>query len=724
MPNSEFMKICRDLTPTEDGLKLTPTDVPCDKDGKVDIDALQKEAVKREKLIREANKLCAQYEKAQAKDIASIPPQACGKPESFSDKTVSVLKDAPAKDSNRSGTLKILSRRENGMKKIADEVMRLKKAGKEVPAPFQKMYDEFYDPNRMPDYQRWQLDEQFTEKINYAENKDVKSAVLVGPQCSIANVGQTKLGIVVDSANARIMKDNSRCVTAPQHELDRATKLTLNHLKAHMPVKRVQEVWIMSGGFEGDKFVPGTWNRSKYENEKQSWRQKDALRAMNLFAKFDVMGEGKTQRLVSDEQGMRQVARNFEAKIAEELEGSYMREHNTKHKTKQEVHNLLFRNTQKKWNPYRPGVVVEGDGSAWDSSCGREVRWHIEQVFETYIVEALGPLLHGLGPEMMTHCMTRISEEMHMQWNYKDHSGLFKGMMMVTCDFVMRSTGDSLTSFLNRLVNLILWTLSLTKDVHIPKAFRHPIVKYHCRWTPLKRGAHKQRCMFFIFEGDDSILKLDREILQYREQIEAYWRSWGFNMVLKFIVDSDPNAKPHVGAVCDVAEFCGHKYFIRDGSFTKACGPDIGRRLTNALSTSIQANQSVNGRNAVAAASAAAQAEAFALSCPGLASTFQARSEHYDNQVWKKVKLDVKTKQALAHKARGAIDDTSLDGQYQTAINSSWYYTHNHEARLLESASGATEAQRRMWDGGTVTDHTTHPWEAAALGLKPGHVHM
>jgi hypothetical protein len=29
-----------------------------------------------------------------------------------------------------------------------------------------------------------------------------------------------------------------------------------------------------------------------------------------------------------------------------------------------------------------------------------------------------------------------------------------------------------------------------------------------------------------------------------------------------------------------------------------------------------------------------------------------------------------------------------------------------------------------MWDGATVTDHTTHPWEAAALGLKPGIVHM
>jgi hypothetical protein len=320
--------------------------------------------------------------------------------------------------------------------------------------------------------------------------------------------------------------------------------------------------------------------------------------------------------------------------------------------------------------------------------------------------------------------MKRISEEMNMQWNYKDHANLFEGMMKITCDFVMRSTGDALTSFLNRLVNLILWTLSLTKDIYIPKAFRHPIVKYNCRWTPLKKGRHKQRHMFFIFEGDDSILKLDREILQYKDEIEAYWQSWGFNMVLKFIIDSDPKAKDVPGATNCMAEFCGHKYFIQDGSFTKVCGPDVGRRLTNALSTSLQANQSANGRDAVAAASAAAHAEAFASSSPGLAATFKARSEHYEQKVWKPVKMDVKTQNEIARKARGTTEAAPLDHQYQVAINSSWYYTHNHEARLLEKEAGFTDAQRRMWDGATVTDHTTHPWEAAALGLKPGIVHM
>jgi hypothetical protein len=568
------------------------------------------------------------------------------------------------------------------------------------------------------------LNEQFQEKIDHAEEKPRKSAVLVGPQCSIGNVGQTKLGTVVKSANARIMKDNARCISVPQSELDRAEKVTLQHLRAHMPEKKVQEYWMRCGGFEGDNFVPTTWNKKKYENEKQSWRQRDAIRAMNLFVKFDVMAEGKTQRLVSDEQGMRQISRNFIAKIAEELEGSLMHEHNTKHKTKQEVHNLLFRNTKKKWNPYRPGVVVEGDGSAWDSSCGSAVRWHIEQVFETYVVNCLGSLLHGLGPEAVEYCMKRISEEMNMQWNYKDHANLFEGMMKITCDFVMRSTGDALTSFLNRLVNLILWTLSLTKDIYIPKAFRHPIVKYNCRWTPLKKGRHKQRHMFFIFEGDDSILKLDREILQYKDEIEAYWQSWGFNMVLKFIIDSDPKAKDVPGATNCMAEFCGHKYFIQDGSFTKVCGPDVGRRLTNALSTSLQANQSANGRDAVAAASAAAHAEAFASSSPGLAATFKARSEHYEQKVWKPVKMDVKTQNEIARKARGTTEAAPLDHQYQVAINSSWYYTHNHEARLLEKEAGFTDAQRRMWDGATVTDHTTHPWEAAALGLKPGIVHM
>ena len=72
----------------------------------------------------------------------------------------------------------------------------------------------------------------------------------------------------------------------------------------------------------------------------------------------------------------------------------------------------------------------------------------------------------------------------------------------------MRSTGDSLTSFLNRLDNLVLWTCALTKDVFTVKHYHQPIVHYHCRWTGTTKGRQKSRAMFFIYEGDDSALKL------------------------------------------------------------------------------------------------------------------------------------------------------------------------------------------------------------------------
>ena len=181
--------------------------------------------------------------------------------------------------------------------------------------------------------------------------------------------------------------------------------------------------------------------------------------------KFDVMAEGKTQRLVSNEGPKRQVSRNFIAKLAEHLDSHLLKEHNTKHKTKAQVNAMLFRNTSRKWPTGKPGVVVEGDGSAWDSSCGQTVRWCIEQTVEKWVVDAIGPMLYGLGPEMMEHCMKRVTEELHMEWTYKEHSGLFREALMIMTDFTMRSTGDSMTSYLNRLVNLILWSCALTKDI-------------------------------------------------------------------------------------------------------------------------------------------------------------------------------------------------------------------------------------------------------------------
>ena len=152
------------------------------------------------------------------------------------------------------------------------------------------------------------------------------------------------------------------------------------------------------------------------------------------------------------------------------------------------------------------------------------------------------------------------------------------------------------------------------------------------------------RNWYFAFEGDDSFLKLELGMLKHRQKIVDYWSSWGFNMKLKFIVNSAEDEEQIEGCVPDLGEFCGWKYFIRNGEVTRINCPDIGRRMINsALTTSDLANQTLNGRNQVGAASNAANSEAFEKCVPGLSDKFAARGWEFEKQVKKWVKLDTKS---------------------------------------------------------------------------------
>merc|ERR1712100_598004 len=99
------------------------------------------------------------------------------------------IKNAPTKDENREGHVFIMGRREKIMKKLIKKVREMN----EIPAWVQSIIDEFEDPDREPDYVIMQRREQYAEKIEKAEGSETKSAVLVGPQSVVANVGSTRM---------------------------------------------------------------------------------------------------------------------------------------------------------------------------------------------------------------------------------------------------------------------------------------------------------------------------------------------------------------------------------------------------------------------------------------------------------------------------------------------------------------------------------------------------
>lgn len=685
----------------------------------------------KDKITKERIRATLDHEKAMEREdaggIAGIAPAPCGKPEDWQNTHPSVLKGEPKKGENRSGTVKFESAREKIMKKNIRKVRAALKRNKieVIPNWFQAYIDEFESPDRVPDYILMQMREQVEEKIDRASGNDGvprKSAVIIGPMNEELNVGSTRATHIVDSANARMMGEGSRVVTATDEMVDHTMKTAKKVANVEIPVKELRQLWIEHGGFEDAAFKPGSWEEKKYFDEIGSWKEGGNLKHMELFVKFCQTKKGKTQRLISNENGMRQVSRNFLAKLAEMLEGKAHTAHNTKHKTKAAVNALLFKNTNKNWGVGKPGVFVEGDGRAWDSSCGRHVRWGIEQVVEQHILEALGDLLHGLGKEDLDHRYNRCYGDDPMQWKYGEHASYFNAIFMITTDFIMRSTGDAMTSFLNRFVNMVLWTNALTNEINVVRSFGRPVVPYKCRWSGKgQNGRPIIRQFYFIYEGDDSGLKLERELLKYRHKIENFWKQWGFNMEIKWIWDSDPMIVQPAGCACDLATFCGWKYVVSQGAITRTCAPDLSRAMGAEISTSQCANQSCAGRDTVGLAYGEARAIQFLDNFAGLSKTYTRQAEAYGESLqWykKKPKMDTKLKISMAYIATGQA--YQFDGEYLEAMETSFQYTHVHELRLLRLHQGVTDWDFYYWEGAAQSTHRTSPDEAFALGRGIG----
>jgi hypothetical protein len=682
----------------------------------------------RDDIVRDQNRATKDYEEAIGREdaggIAGVSPAPGGDPEDWENTHPAKLKGKPLKGENRSGTTKITSARERIMMKNITKVRTALKKGKieSIPEWFQEYIDEFESPDRVPDYILMQQREQFVEKCERAEGNDgktTKSANLVGPMNEELNVGDTRSTHIVNSANARMTGEGTRVVTATDEMLEHTFKTAKAIADEVLPAKELRLAWIESGGFENAEWKPASWEEKKYFDEIGSWKEGGSLRHMELFVKFCQMKKGKTQRLISNEGGMRQVSRSFISKLAEMLEGKAHTAHNTKHKTKSAVNALLFKNTKKLWTNTKSGVFVEGDGKAWDSSCGRHVRWAIEQVVEQHIVEALGPLLHGLGKEDLDHRFKRCYGDDPMKWSYKEHGSMFNVIFMITTDFIMRSTGDAMTSFLNRFVNMVLWTNALTNEIRVVKEFKRPIVHYKCRWSGRENRRPITRQFYFIYEGDDSGLKLERELLKYRHKIEAFWKAWGFNMEIKWIWDSDPMIIQPAGCTCDLATFCGWKYVVSQGGITRTCAPDLSRALAAEVSTSQCANQSLAGRDTVGKAYSEARAEQFLDTFAGLSETYTQQANVYrDALEWKKKKpkMDKKTKMEMSYIATGVA--WQFHGEYIEAMETSFQHTNIHELKLLRLHQGVTDWDFYQWEGAAQSSHRTTPGEAYALGRR------
>lgn len=199
--------------------------------------------------------------------------------------------------------------------------------------------------------------------------------------------------------------------------------------------------------------------------------------------------------------------------------------------------------------------LIEGDGSAWDTTCNASIRDLVENPVLKHIMQVLIP--YGVVPEQW--------HAEHQKCNEKKELKLFfqrkLDKMRIRIDAIRRS-GHRGTSCLNWWMNFVNWACSIYKE---PERFLDPKVRKGEDVMGVKRwwaGA---------FEGDDSLCALYPPMMEgdlLDKNFLGWWERQGFRMK---IIYADRRAT-----------FCGYHIACAYGEPTGFACPELVRALVGA----------------------------------------------------------------------------------------------------------------------------------------------
>ena len=187
--------------------------------------------------------------------------------------------------------------------------------------------------------------------------------------------------------------------------------------------------------------------------------------------------------------------------------------------------------------------MVEGDGSAWDSCCSKELRDMVEN-----------PVLRHISTHLLEYYMVPPQwEKEHSQMNTVDRYNLdFKDKLMTY--FIqlkaIRQSGHRGTSSLNWWVNLVMWCCSISSN---------PWVLLFERQDSCKGIDGKNLWIRIVLDGDDSLARICRAFGDVAEDERTmyflhFWKRMGFDMKIRRCGVS-PDQKPY-------AEFVGTHFLL------------------------------------------------------------------------------------------------------------------------------------------------------------------
>jgi hypothetical protein len=349
---------------------------------------------------------------------------------------------------------------------------------------------------------------------------------------------------------------------------------------------------------------------------------------LSTNVKLEHMQEGKAPRFLIADGDYGQLMALMTIKSLEELMFEVMEQHSIKHRSKRQAINEMVKLFRPPKEALKRGTVfVEGDGSAWDTTCGVVVRECVENPIIRHITGVLNTL--GLQPESWAKAHDEVCSKKTLKMLFSK----FGEKYWATITAIRRS-GHRGTSCLNFLVNFVMWSCSLFEE---PEKFWDPNV----RWG--KDVAGVLRWFFGGYEGDDSGVQTAPRLIdiptsmmneENREKIQeaadkegvgydialcshralSFWWRGGFNMKWVFATAR--------------ATFVGvHLAINEEGYPSGEWSPELPRALANGVSTSRAALDAVEkndkkGLLQVASATALSRAADFAGILPTVSKKY------------------------------------------------------------------------------------------------------
>jgi len=560
-----------------------------------------------------------------------------------------------------------------------------------------------------------------------------RKAVCTGPTTD-RTLFNPSVGNMVDSIDRRVMVKGAREVDLTRNEQIEVEKLVGAYVKK-LEALGVGQALVDKGGIEGCK--PHGWQTSRWQEVLDTLGEHATTSPFELNIKAEAGmpataedEDDKPARAISNEKEVWQALSSPIFKVLEELDCKLHGTRNIKHKTKTQLHYMMFKQSRKVVGmnakvrssvPLGAGsVFIEGDGSKWDACCGDWVHKTIEAPIVKMIIDTVMHACYELPPKLRAKSRDRRlnSKKPVLRMPIKDipHYGFTRDLFAIVLREIIRSTGDSGTSYLNRIVNKLLWCHVLcAHSEQIVKNLGDEVIHYCCRYTK------KSRRMCAWFEGDDSALILALNIMDHKDEIEAHWRRLGFNMKLKFIESS---------RVSGLGEFCGHHYWIENGGLAGTAAapvvmPDINRGLNaRGRSNCSEALENEWIRNGVGyhanAARAASGKDSGVLGNECIASANQYLQAGIATHKNTKINKDIKMIAGMKLEDSTAAEEVNMSDYALDALATSAYYG-DKRFRDAEVLSMRTTASARATASGMpgLTHHVS-PREAAAFGLGTG----